>query len=139
MLITGIGSVFYIKWQNEEKYRNANLFLTRIDSISVNGKEVGFIQLEIDDLVDYLGFNHGETLLTWISNDENELFELGIEYDIQDAKNYRLILQHVKCDNTLGDIYLTDIINVNGEDILTKDSIKYRIISQGVFTPEMII
>lgn len=133
LLIVGPGSVVYIKKREDLNYKESHIFLNRIDAISINGKAVSFCPVDVGDLVSYLGFKHDSTNLKWIIEEETgETFNLGVEFLLPDAADYRVMIPSVYNDSRMGNLFLVDIVNVNGEDILTNDSIQ----PEGIFTLE---
>lgn len=134
LLLTGPGSVVYIKNSEDRDYKESHLFLNRIDSISIDGKTAAIETVEINDLISFLGFKHGNTLIKWIIDEEtNGAFNLGVESIIPDAPDYKILVLHINNDLHLGDFFLVDIVNVNGEDILTHD----HILPEGAFSSDV--
>ena len=135
LLITGPGSVVYIKKRKDSSYKESHIFLNSIDSISINGKEVLYGSIEINDLVGYLGYKPGDTHLKWIIDEETGgTFNLGVEFILpDDAVDYRVLVPFFKNDSRFGDLYLVDIVNVNGEDFLTQDTI----LPEGLSSPDI--
>ncbi len=124
LTIAGLGSVLYIKDSEQETYRETILFLRDIYKVSINGEETKYELVEMPELVNYLGYSTGRTQMKWIRKEESEeLFDIGVEYLIPDADKYRILIQHTKAGDVLGSVFLIDIVNVNGEDILTSDKV----------------
>lgn len=133
LLILGPGSVFYLKRREDQFYREPFLFLNKIESISINGQEVSFENVEFGSILDCLGYKPGKTHITWIVDEESKgLFDLGIEYILPDANSYKIKVLHISNDSLLGDVFLLDIINVNGNDIMTHE----RVLPEGVLTAD---
>lgn len=133
LTIAGLGSVLYMKDAEHVSYKEAFLFLNEIYKVSINGEETQYELVEMPDIVNYLGYSPGHTHLKWIHEFESdELFDIGAEYKLPDSDKYRILIQHTRAGDLLGNIFLIDIVNVNGEDILTSD----KVIPMGESSPE---
>ena len=136
LTIAGQGSVLYMKDNDQESYKEAYLFLKDIYKVSIKGKETGYEIIEMPDIINYLGYSHGRTNLKWICNEgTDELFDIGVEYILPETEHYKILIQHTNAGELLGHIYLIDIVNVNGEDILTLD----RVVPEGDSYSESIL
>lgn len=132
--ISGYGSAFYLKQRSDPKYKESYLFLNSIESIKIGSENVSYDTMDILDLINYLGYQPGESHIKWkIDEESGLLFDLCLEYLIPESEKYKVIIQHVNKNSQLGEVFLVDIVNVNGEDVLTRD----RSIPSDLFTPDV--
>ena len=131
LTVAGVGSALFIKDIDSDAFKESYLFLRDIDRVSINGVETRFESVEMPPIASYLGYAPGHTNLKWICGDsDSELFDIGVEFMLPDADEYKIMIQHCVAGEQLGPIYLIDMINVNGEDVLTPD----KVIPAGMFS-----
>ena len=132
LTVAGVGSVLYIKDIESDTFKESYLFLRSIDRVSINGVETEFESVEMPPIVSYLGYAPGRTNVKWVYDDNSrELFDIGVDFMLPDADKYKIMIQHCAAGDQLGAIYLIDLVNVNGEDVLTFD----KVVPAGMFSP----
>ena len=127
--IEGIGTDLHLKRHDEEEYETSFYILQEINSITIDGEPFDSDDvepIEIDDVIEHLGFEHGDTTIMYVyDEDTDEGLPLSFEYNVDDNDEYKIRIEHVEDDYNLGEFFLVDTIEVNGEEIISEDAPDY--------------
>ena len=134
--IEGIGTDLHLKKREEEAYETSYYLMYSIESIDIDGEPYDLdkvIHIEIDDVITHFGFKRGETSIKYVyDEDTDEGVPLVFEFIVPDADDYEIKMKHVEEDYDLGDFFLIDAIEVNGEEVLSEDAPDYY----GTYSPD---
>lgn len=118
LVIVGYGSDLHLKNREDDYYEESYYFLNDIETVNIDGEEVDYEKIEIDDVLTHFGYKRGETTIKYVlDEDTNDFFEFEFEYELPDSDEYQIKIKHVENDDILGELWLVDVVEVNGEEI----------------------